>query len=247
LEHALAKLSLRFLFGQEMPSAPRVNESDRRTLALGLSLLNPAALEDADRDLIVAALAAGRARLTADGALANELERVAATAGWSEWRCETVRWALVSDPGSLPRLLTLSDYFWAGLSERPSVHLDAWGAATTPVDGDLRLAWPPARPWEELAGRSASGQLLTRFIDLNLRIAELLAQYRLPAQLAAGTLAPALADLIHAAPLGHADDWYALAGYVARIPEDRLLDYIAALTAGGPLVPVDEARNSPGL
>jgi len=140
----------------------------------------------------------------------------------------------------------LADYFWAGLADDGAGGLGAWGAATTPVDGDLRLAWPPARPWEDLAGRSASGQLMTRFIDMNLRVAEALAQYHLPAQLAAGTLAPALADLIHEAPLGHADDWYALAGYVTRLPEERRPDYIAALAAGGPLVPVDEARSTPG-
>ena len=134
----------------------------------------------------------------------------------------------------------------ATIPHRPN--LDAWGAATTPLDGDLRLAWPVARPWEEVAGRSANGQLATRFVDMTLRVAETLAQFGLPASLAAGTLAPALADLIHEAPLGHADDWYALAAYVSRLPEDRLSDYISSLAAGGPLVPADEGphANRPG-
>lgn len=246
LEHGLAKLSLRLLFGQGMPPAPRLNDVDRRALALGLALLNPVALEDADRDAIVAALAAGRARLSSAEGLAGEFDRVAATAGWSEWRRETVRWALAQDPGSLPRLLTLADYFRAGAEAPVVAGLDAWGAATTPLDGDLRLAWPPARPWEELAGRGPTGQLMTRFVDLTLRVAEALAENRLPATLAAGTLASALADLIHRAPSSHGDDWYALARYAAELPEDRLLDYIAALAAGGPLVPVDEAQELPG-
>jgi hypothetical protein len=163
-------------------------------------------------------------------------------AGWSEWRREAIRWALAGAPSELPSLLTLADYFWAGWGTGSADALDGWGAAMTPLEGDLRLAWPAPRPWEELAGRSANGQLATRFVDLTLRVADTLVQHRLPAALAPSLLAPALADLIHEAPLGHADDWYALAAWVARVPDDRLLDYIASLAAGGPLVPVSDDR-----
>jgi hypothetical protein len=197
----------------------------------------------------VAALARGRGRCASPDTILANLETLAVVAGWSEWRRETVRWAAASDPDSLPGLLTLSDYFWMGEPDGGTLaRFDAWGAATTPLDGDLRLAWPGARPWEELAGRVATGQLATRFVDMTLRVAETLAQFGLPASLAAAALAPALADLIHEAPLGHADDWYALAGYVSRLSQDRLLDYIAALAAGGALVPADEidAPHRPG-
>jgi hypothetical protein len=242
LEHALAGLSLRLLAGQEMPEAPRLNRNERATLALGLALMNPFALRDTERDAIVAAVARGRARLGTPERLAAEVQSVGAEAGWSEWRREAIRWALADAASELPSLLTLADYFWAGWGTGSADALDGWGAAMTPLDGDLRLAWPAPRPWEELAGRSANGQLATRFVDPILRLADTLVQHRLPAVLAPSLLAPALADLIHEAPLGHADDWYALAAWVARVPDDRLLDYIASLAAGGPLVPVSDDR-----
>jgi hypothetical protein len=237
LEHALGGLSLRFLVGQEMPTAPRLSQAERSTLALGLALMNPLALTDADRDAIAAALARGRERLGDPARIGAELGVLSEETGWSEWRRESVRWAIAHDPGSLPALLTFTDDFWAGWGRGDSSSLAAWGQATTAIDGDLRLAWPDARPWEEFAGRTANGQLATRFIDLHLRVAEMLVQYRLPASLMPAVLAPALADLIHEAPLGHPDDWYALGAYVAGVPDDRLLDYIASVAAGGPLVP----------
>jgi hypothetical protein len=240
LEHALGGLSLRFLSGQEMPEAPRLNLNERATLALGLALLNPFALSDEERDAMVAALERGRERMGSAGRIAEDIDRLGDQAGWSEWRRESVRWAVAQAPSEVPRLLTLADYFWVGWDPAGAVSLDAWGPATTSLDGDLRLAWPSPRPWEQLAGRSANGQLTTRFVDLVLRVAEALVRYRLPSVLAPAVLAPAWADLIHEAPLGHADDWYALGAHVVDLPEDRVLDYIASLAAGGPLVPVTE-------
>jgi len=239
LEHALAGLSLRFLVGQEMPTAPRLNQAERKTLALGVALMNPSALSERERDAMVAAQTRGRERLGDGARLAAELDALCDEVGWSEWRRESLRWAIAHDPAGLPGLLTVADHFWAGrtAADVPVSALAGWGPATTPVDGDLRLAWPDPRPWEELAGRSANGQLSTRFVDLVLRIAELLVQYKLPASLAPAILAPALADLIHEAPLGHADDWDAMGAYVGAVPDDRLLDYIASLSAGGPLTP----------
>jgi hypothetical protein len=239
LEHALASLSLHFLVGQEMPTAPRLNQAERSTLALGVALMNPFALTDPDRDAMATALTRGRERLGDPDRLSRELDGLCGEAGWSEWRRESLRWAAANDPEELPGLLTAADHFWAGRAADDVLvsALAGWGPATTAVDGDLRLAWPGPRPWEDLAGRSANGQLSTRFVDLTLRVAELLVQYRLPASLAPSVLSPALADLIHEAPLGHADDWYAMGAYVRGVSDDRLLDYIASLAAGGPLVP----------
>jgi hypothetical protein len=76
-------------------------------------------------------------------------------------------------------------------------------------------------------------------VDLTLRVAMTLAEYDLPAALAPGVLALALFDLIHEAPVAHDDDGLGLALQATRLADDRLADYVAALTAGGPLVPLD--------
>jgi hypothetical protein len=41
-----------------------------------------------------------------------------------------------------------------------------------------------------------------------------------------------------AARMAHRDDWFALVRAAQSIPRDRFLDYVSALTAAGPLVPV---------
>ncbi len=74
--------------------------------------------------------------------------------------------------------------------------------------------------------------------DLKLRVLEVLEQRHLPAALTRGVLASALQDYLDEARPGHGDDWFTLARQVDRVSADRFDDYIAALTAGGPLVPL---------
>ena len=74
--------------------------------------------------------------------------------------------------------------------------------------------------------------------DLKLRILEGLDAVHLPAMLTRGVLASALQDYLDEARPLHGDDWFTLARTVDRMSADRFDDYIAALTAGGPLVPL---------
>ena len=59
-------------------------------------------------------------------------------------------------------------------------------------------------------------------------------------------LASALQDYLDEVRPAHADDWLTLARHVDRIAEDRFDDYVAALTAGGPLVPAGVATSTNG-
>jgi hypothetical protein len=59
----------------------------------------------------------------------------------------------------------------------------------------------------------------------------------LPAVLARGVLASAMQDYLDDVRPAHGDDWLALARHVDQLARARIDDYIAALTAGGPLVP----------
>jgi hypothetical protein len=100
------------------------------------------------------------------------------------------------------------------------------------------------RAWETLTGRWHSGILASGFADLNLRLAELLADLRMPAQLLGSVLAPATLDLIESAATRDHDDRRGLVAFVQALPPERVEQYLALLTSGGPLVPVGESSQS---
>ena len=68
LDIALARLGLRRIADNEMPVAPTINLNDQLTFARTVMTINPRSLRDQDRDVIVAAIARGRERVTAAGA-----------------------------------------------------------------------------------------------------------------------------------------------------------------------------------
>jgi hypothetical protein len=238
LETALGRLALRRLDASEMPSAPRLSSNERQTLALTAALINPRALSDTARDEIAASIARGRARAGALRADRAELDRLARDAGLSEWRREALGWQLTEDRERAIAQFSLLELFWLG-APRPSAvaALDAWGAAMLPLTGCLCVEMPRPRPWEEMTGRPATGQLATRGVDVALHVAETLAALRLPAALAAGVIAYASLDAVERAQPAYFDDWPAFARTILALPRERMVDYIAALAANGPLMP----------
>jgi hypothetical protein len=80
--------------------------------------------------------------------------------------------------------------------------------------------------------------MASAFPDLNLRLAELLSDMRMPAALLAAVLPAATRDFIDGVTSRHLDDRRALVEYVQALGEDRLEQYLALLTTGGPLVPI---------
>ena len=97
---------------------------------------------------------------------------------------------------------------------------------------------PGPTPWEARAGRSSTGHLATRGADVNLRIAEFLAESRLPAALAPGILAYAMQHVLDVAQPAFFDDWPAFERAARDLPRERLIDFVAALAADGALIPV---------
>ncbi len=239
LDAALSRLALRRLDTSTMPSQSRLSTAERQTAALAAALLNPYRLTDGGRDEITAALGRGRARLAALGPTRDEVERVARAAGLSEWRREALAWTLSQQPDKARSALSLLELLWLG-SPRPSgtAPLDPWGAATLPLTGCLCLQMPRARAWEELSGRPAQGAMSTRAADVSILVAEALATRGLPAALAPGVVAFAMQDALDDARPAYFDDWSGFTTAVTALPAAKLDDYIAALTAGGPLIPV---------
>ena len=237
LEAALSRLALRRVDRTAMPGEPTLGAQDRQTAMLTAALSSPAEMTDASRDTITAAIVRGRARVAALAADPSKLDEVAVAAGLSEWRTQALAWSLEQRRDVLPTF-SLLELFWLGApgGDAPGP-LDAWGAATLRLTGCLCLQLPHPSPWEEFAGY-ATEVLATRGADVPLRIAEALAALKLPA-----VLAPALAgfvtqDVIDHARLAYPDDWEAFSQAVIEVPNERIVDYVAALTIAGPLIEI---------
>jgi hypothetical protein len=239
LEIPLVRLALRRLDPSAMPSEPRLSTNEQRTAMATVALLNPHLLTDAARDEIAAALARGRARLSSMTGDRNDLERVARDAGLSEWRREALAWTIAHDRDRLLSHLSFLELLWLG-APRPSTAapLDPWGAAMGPLTGCPCLQMPRPRAWEELTGHPASGLLAMRSVEVTLLVADTLASRQLPAALAPSVASFAMQDAIDEARLAYFDNWPEFERAVRELPRDRLTDYIAALAANGPLLPV---------
>ena len=236
LDLVLAHLALRRLDPTEMPDRSQLSTMDRRTLARTVALINGRTLTDDARDAIVGALARGRARA---GSLASPdgVEAFATDAGLSEWRTEALRWRLAHDAPRVATGFTTLELFRLGGGMAPG---PGWGAAAETLDGCFCLRMPERTPWEEYTGRASSGQLATGLADVMLRSAEALAARRLPAVLTGAVAAFAMQDTIDSGRPQYFDDWLSLAFAARDLSDDRFDDYVAALTAAGPLVPLSK-------
>jgi hypothetical protein len=222
----------------EPPSqAPRISSNDRQTFAESVALMNPHDLRDGDIAEIAAAIARGRER--AAHLAPSDVDAIDEHVGLGATQREAIRWSLQHDPAALPRLFALGDLFWLG-SPAPSLleRVDVWGTAVRPIDGSLRLVMPRPRAWEVFSGRPSVGLLASRTPEAALRVAEALAELKLPAALARGVVAAATLDMVDEATFGHHDDRRGAARFAELLTLARIQDYVSFLTAAGPLIPL---------
>ena len=240
LEAALGRLSLRRIDPAAMPGEPKLGSQDRQTVILTAALLNPFAMSDVARDDIEAAIARGRGRAAALPQDPTKVDDLARAAGLSEWRRQALTWTVARNGPEAVSQFSLLELFWIGSAGTEVARgIDAWGAAVLPLTGCLCLEMPHPGAWEDFGGR-ASAVLATRGADVALQIAETLAALRLPASLAPAIAGYATQDVIEHAQLAYTDDWQEFGRAARELPRDRMFDYIAALAAGGPLVPVEK-------
>jgi len=83
--------------------------------------------------------------------------------------------------------------------------------------------------------------MVSSFPDLNLRLAELIAEMQMPASLLGPVLASATLDFVNTAVSRDEDDRRGLVEYVRALDRQRLEQYLALLTTDGPLVPMEDA------
>jgi hypothetical protein len=209
---------------------------------LTAALADPIAAPAATANDIAAAIERGRTRIRNLQNTRTDVDRLAADAGFSEWRREALRWTVEHERAQVMSRFSLVDLFWVGSPRARARHYDPWGAASTPLDGCLCLRMPRAEPWESRAGRTASGQLATRGVDVGLRVAELLSELKLPDALAPAILGYAMQDVLDRAQFAYFEDWPAFERTARDLPRERVVDYVAALAAGGALIPVPSSK-----
>ena len=103
---------------------------------------------------------------------------------------------------------------------------------------------PPGR-WPTLLGRPPLGLTASAVADLNLHVAMMLRELRLPAPIAKVVLSGAMQDFIDEVRPTDDSDWLSLSRAARTITRERVEDYVAAATATGPLMP--DATRSPEI
>lgn len=235
LDIALAPLALRRTNLDRLPDAPRLPSHERDAFALSVALMNPRRLRDGDLDAIGAAIGRGRLRVAAVVSGGEALEAVADAIALDGWRRREIQWMLVNDRPAIPESFSLAELLVIGGGDRAA--LDAWGTTALNSEGCActRLALP--QTWRLLSGRPQTAPIAAGVADLNLHVALMLNELRLPAALARAVLSAAALDFIEVVSPKDPDDWWTVVRAAQAVPLERIEDYIAAAAAvDGPLV-----------
>jgi hypothetical protein len=240
LDAALSGLALRRVSTDHVLEPPRLTTNARDTFAMSVSLLDPIALRDADRDAIADAIARGRQRAL-EATDPQRLDALATELSIDGARRRALRWTLAHEPERLLSMVSLTELLALGGARADTLH--AWGMAVVAANGCLcsRLMAPGG--WALLSGRPQLGLAASVLPDLNLRVAVLLKELGLPAPLAKVVLSGAMQDFIDEARPTDDDDWLSLSRTARALTRERIEDYVAAATAVGPLMP--DARPTP--
>ncbi len=234
LDVGLASLSLRRVNFEQVLEAPKITSNERETFALSVSLINPFALRDADRDTIADAIASGRRRIEALSHDGRDLDPIADQLRLQGWRRRALRWTLANEPERASSLLSLTELL--SLGGAPLADLNAWGMAGLTLDGCLCSRLTPLGAWPILLGRPQLGLVAVGVADLHLQVAMILRELNLPSALAKVILSAAVQDFIDEVSPTDAADWLTMVRTAWMVSPERVEDYMAAATAVGPLM-----------
>ena len=234
----LAHDSLRRVSVDRFPSPPTLSDSDAQAVAETVALIVAFDQSDADRESLVGALSRGR-RSMEDVVRQPSLWAAAADAMQiRDFRRELVSWAVANEPAAVPAFLSLGELVLLGqVPGAPAAFPDSWGLSGRAYDGRWSLRAPLPLAFDLLAGRKGGALTAGLVPDLVLSVAEAMHERQVPAVLTRAVLECAALDAIDEAQLQYSDDWLTFLGH-ARAAPARLDEYLASLTAGGPLVPV---------
>jgi len=237
LDVALAPLALRRVT-TDHAAAPLLPSNERETFAVSAVLMNPVALTDADRDLILAAIDRGRARIGTP--TPAQLDAAMTDINADGWRRRAGRWMLAHAPEEVPTLFSLTELARLG-GGASAAEVDAWGMSALTLDGCLCTRFAPSARWTLWTGHPQLGLTGVSVADLNIQVATMLREMHLPAGLTPFVLTAAVQDFIDEVRPTDPDDWLTLVRSAQQVSRDRVEDYVAAAAATGPLMPVDGA------
>ena len=238
IDLALSDTRLRRLSTDGLPETPRMNDNDRETMTQTVALLNPRMLTDAQGAEIAAAIRRGSDRVQKAAGDAGALDAIAVEARLTPIRRGLTDWTARHERTAVTELFSLGDLFRLGGGQATAIH--SWGTAHEAFTGCYCIRFPDDAAWELTAGRPDTGQAAARIPELNLRVAALLAELRVPATLFPHVMAFATQDYVDTVPLVHPDDWMAFVGRAAALSRERVEDYVAAVIASGPVRLADE-------
>jgi hypothetical protein len=241
LDLAFGSQALHRISSDALPGPPTITESNRRAFTEAVVLANAFDYRDDDMARLADALRRGRSRVAVLASVPELLAEVAQAADLDDTRGQLLAWALVHERPRVPEFFSLGDLVRLGRLERESVGgLDAWGTSGYSFDGRLCLRYPDSQPFATLAGRRATGLLASLVSDLPLLVAETLSDQRLPAALTRSILSAATQDYVDRVSTAYEDDWLTLFADVQRTVPAHMDDYLASVTTGGPLVPIQK-------
>jgi hypothetical protein len=202
--------------------------------------MNPFALNDAARDAIAEAVERGERRVEAVAQGDGDVVVLAGEIVMDGRRTRAVKWTIAHDPRRTRSFFSMTELLYLGGGGGRD--LSPWGMSALGSTGCLctQLAGPGA--WTALVGRPRFGLLAATVADLNLRVAVVLHELALPAPLTRAVLAFAVREFVERVKPSDTDDWLTLVRTAQDISHERIEDYIAVATAGGPLVPETLAK-----
>jgi hypothetical protein len=231
----VAMSSLRRVNAEHVIDPPTLSANEREAFAVSVGLMDPLALRDEDRDSIVAAVTRGRNRVALLAEDNSGLDRIATDIQMDGWRRRALQWTIANEPQGIGSMFSLTELLYLG--DGPIATLNPWGTSAMAWSGCLCTRLAPPRLWRLLSGRPQLGLMAATVPDLNLHIAMMLSELRLPAAVAKAILEAATQDFIDEVRPTDFNDWLTLVRTARTVPRERIEDYVATATAVGPLVP----------
>jgi len=156
-------------------------------------------------------------------------------------RRRAVRWALAHERDRVASMFSNTELLTLGGGD--VARLNPWGMSMVIAEGCLCSRLTPPGRWPTLLGRPPLGLTASAVADLNLHVATMLRELRLPAPIAKVVLSGAMQDFIDEVKPTDDSDWLTLSRAARSVTRERIEDYVAAATAAGPLVPDTGSRD----
>jgi hypothetical protein len=242
LDVALSSLGLRRVNTERVVDPPTLSANERDAFAVSVALLDPFGLRDEDRDAIADAVARGRVRVASLAEDSENIDQITGEIQMDGWRRRALQWTIANEPQWVGSMFSLTELLYLGRA--PIADLNPWGASAIVWSGCFCTRLAPPTLWRLLSGRPQLGLMAATIPDLNLHVALMLRELQLPAAIAKAVLAGAVQDFIDESRPTDFNDWLTLVRSAQAVSRERIEDYVAAVTAGGPLIPEAVAGGS---